>query len=222
VEHPCREPGGHRVRPPGRAERRGAGVPARRRVDPQVEESDETLMARAGAGDRDACGTLVTRHLARIVAFAARVLGDRNAAEDVAQEVFLRLWTHAGRWQPGRARLGTWLHRVALNLCLDRLARRREGSLDDAGEPPDPRLSGTALAEARDLGRHVNGELMALPSQQRIAITLCHYQGFSNLEAAELLEVSVEALESLLARGRRTLRARLRDRVPALLRGEER
>jgi RNA polymerase sigma-70 factor (ECF subfamily) len=188
----------------------------------EVEESDETLMARAGRGDREACGSLVARHLGRVVAFAGRVLGDRNAAEDVAQEVFLRLWTHAGRWQPGRARLGTWLHRVALNLCLDRLARRRERPLDEAGEPPDPQPSATALVEARDIGRHVNEEMMNLPSQQRIAITLCHYQGFSNLEAAEVLDVSVEALESLLARGRRTLRARLRDRAPALLRGEER
>src|SRR5439155_21349026 len=126
-----------------------------------------------------------------------------------AQEVFLRLWTTARRWQP-RARLATWLHRIALNLCLDRLARRRDLPLESAPEPVDPRPSGVVVLERRAVGERVNQELAALPPQQRIAITLCHYQGLRNIEAAEVMDVSVEALESLLARGRRTLRARLR------------
>ncbi len=176
-------------------------------------------MRKAGAGDREAFRQLLERHLGRIVAFAARVLSDRASAEDVAQETFLRLWTHASNWQP-TARLSTWLHRVALNLCLDSLGRAGSVALDDIAEPTDPGPSAVESMQARDIGRHVNTVLAQLPPQQRVAMTLCHYQGLRNAEAAGVMGVSVEALESLLARGRRTLRARLRALLPDLL-GEE-
>ncbi len=185
--------------------------------EPVVDESDETLMLQAGAGSHDTCQELVRRYLGRIVAFAGRSLGDRTDAEDVAQEVFERLWIHARNWQSGRARLTTWLHRVALNLCLDRLARRRERSLVDVVEPTDSKPSMIALMQQEDIGRLVKTELASLPDRQKIAITLCHYQGLRNIEAAEIMGVNVEALESLLARGRRTLRSRLCGLVPDLL-----
>ena len=175
-------------------------------------------MARVGQGDASACRTLVQRHLPRVVAFAQRVLGDAAEAEDVAQEVFVRVWTSAPRWEP-RAQLSTWLHRVAMNFCLDRLARRREQSLDDVPEPLDPRPSPASQAAARDLGRHVQVALLALPERQRIAITLCHHQGFSSREAAEILGVGERALESLLARGRRAVRERLRAIAPDFVEG---
>ena len=184
-----------------------------------MEDSDEALMVRVGAGDRDACRALVERHLARLVAFATRVLGNRAEAEDVAQDVFLRVWSSAHRWRPGPARLTTWLHRVALNLCLDRLARRRHASLDAVPDPPDPRPTAEAALHERAIGERVNQELASLPDQQRIAITLCHYQGLGNRLAAEVMGISVAALESLLARGRRTLRARLAPVAPHLLEG---
>lgn len=191
----------------------GATEPA---VGRTLDDTDESLVLRIRTGDRDAFRVLLDRHLGRIVACASRILGDPAAAEDVAQETFLRLWTHADRWQPA-ARLSTWLHRVAVNLCLDRLRRAPEAALDDVPEPPDPRPSAVAQLHAHDVGRHVNTALAALPAQQRIAITLCHYQGLRNLEAADMLGVSVEALESLLARGRRALRRRLRALLPDLL-----
>jgi RNA polymerase sigma-70 factor (ECF subfamily) len=181
-----------------------------------LEDSDEMLMLRIAAGDHEAFRRLLQRHLGRIVAFAARALGDRTGAEDVAQEAFLRLWTHASHWQP-TARLSTWLHRVALNLCLDRLGRAREVALDEVAEPTDPGPPLVARMQTRDIGRHVNAALAQLPAQQRVAITLCHYQELRNTEAAEVMGVSVEALESLLARGRRTLRDRLRALLPDLL-----
>jgi RNA polymerase sigma-70 factor (ECF subfamily) len=203
-----------------RQEHTGLAHGAGERLDGRVlDDSDEILMLRTGAGDREAFRQLLERHLGRMVAFAARVLGDRAGAEDVAQETFLRLWTHASRWQP-TARLSTWLHRVAFNLCLDRLGRAREVALDDIAEPRDPGPSPIASMEARDIGRHVNAALAQLPAQQRVAITLCHYQGLRNVQAAKVMGVSVEALESLLARGRRTLRARLRALLPDLL-GED-
>lgn len=182
-----------------------------------VNEPDATLMNRVGTGDHAACRELVERHLGRILAFAGRVLGDRMMAEDVAQEVFLRLWSHAQRWHPRGARLTTWLHRIALNLCLDCLARRREMPLDGIDEPADPKPHATVRLQEQNLSRRVGKALDELPESQRIAITLCYYQGLRNNEAAEMLGISVEALESLSARGRRTLKSRLRDVIPDLL-----
>jgi len=182
-----------------------------------VDDSDEALMLRAGRGDRTACALLVERHLGRVVAFAQRTLGTRSDAEDVAQEVFLRVWAAAPRWKLGSARFSTWLHRVAMNLCLDRIAKKREATTDDLPEVADPRPDPGAALHDADLAGHVRAALAALPATQRMAITLCHYQGLRNTEAAEILEVSVEALESLLARARRALRARLRAVAPALL-----
>jgi RNA polymerase sigma factor (sigma-70 family) len=97
-------------------------------VDPDAE-----LVRNAGAGDARAAEALVRRHLPRMVGFARRMLNDANEAEDVAQEVFLRVWREAPRWKPGAAKFETWMHRVALNLCYDRLRRRREMTDPDAG-----------------------------------------------------------------------------------------
>ena len=180
-------------------------------------DPDETLMARVAQGDHAACRELVERHLGRILAFASRTVGNRAEAEDIAQEVFTRLWTHAGSWQPGLGRLSTWLHRVALNLCLDHLARKRPEPLDDVPEPIDSRKDAATLMQERDVQDHVAAALRSLPDSQQAAVVLCHYQGFRNAEAAEVLGVSVEAVESLLARARRTLRERLRAVAPELL-----
>jgi len=168
-------------------------------------------MARVARRDAAACRALVERHLGRLVAFAQRVLGTRADAEDVAQEVFIRVWTHAGRYRPDRARLTTWLHRVALNLCLDRLGHRRDAPIDQVPELHDPAPAPASRLAAQDLGRRVQAALSRLPDRQRIAITLCHHQGFSGREAAEILGVSPQAVESLLARGRRAMRDQLRD-----------
>jgi len=146
-----------------------------------------------------------------MLALAERMLGDPAEAEDVAQETFFRLWRHAPRWRPGAARLDTWLHRVALNLCYDRLRRRRERPV---AEPPDTADPGPAPDRgllASDVGVRVRRALQDLPPRQREAIALCHYQELGNIEAAELMGVSVEALESLLSRGRRALKAALAD-----------
>jgi RNA polymerase sigma-70 factor (ECF subfamily) len=185
-------------------------------------ETDDDLVARVARADPEACRRLVERHLARIVAFAARVLGNPTDAEDVAQEVFARVWTHAGSWQPGRARFTTWLFRVALNLCRDRLTRRREVPLDDVLDPPDPAPTPAERLEVAHVRWLVTREVGALPERQRTALALCHYQGLRNIEAAEIMELSVEALESLLARARRTLRERLRPLAPELLEGARR
>lgn len=181
------------------------------------DDPDEALMLRVGAGDRAACRIMVDRHLAPVTALARRMLGNPADAEDVAQEVFLRVWTAAHKWRPGPAKVTTWLYRVTMNLCLDRLRKRPELPLEDVAEPPDPRPDAAAGIAREEVARRVAAALAALPERQRAAITLCHHQGLGNIEAAAVLGISVEALESLLARGRRALRERLRAEAPDLL-----
>lgn len=178
-------------------------------VDP-----DEDLLRRVGEGDPAAIQAMVARKLPRMLTLAQRMLGDAAEAEDVAQEAMLRAWRQAPRWTPGQARFDTWLHRVGLNLCYDRLRRRREIATDvlpdriDDGPAPDRGLL------AAETGAQVQTALSRLPERQREAIVLCHYQELGNIEAAALMEISVEALESLLSRGRRALRIALADIAP--------
>lgn len=186
---------------------------------PVAADPDAPLIARVALGDADACRAIVERHMGRTFALARRMLGNDHDAEDVVQETFLRVWRHAARWEPGRARFDTWLYRVTLNLCYDRLRRRREITMDTMPEVADPAPSVIDQHHAGDVVAAVERGMASLPVRQRTAIVLCHYQGLSNAEAAELLAVSVEALESLLARGRRSLKQLLADEAEALLGG---
>ncbi|MDQ8028709.1 MAG: RNA polymerase sigma factor [Brevundimonas sp.] len=179
-----------------------------------IADPDEDLVRRVGQGDPAAIQSMVARKLPRMLALARRMLGDAVEAEDVAQEAMLRAWRQAPRWTPGKARFDTWLHRVALNLCYDRLRRRREIATDTPPDRPDESPAPDRGLIAADTGARVEAALARLPERQREAIVLCHYQELTNIEAAALMEVSVEALESLLSRGRRALRAALADMRP--------
>lgn len=177
-------------------------------------------MRRIGEGDAQAADALVRKHLPRMTALGRRMLSNAAEAEDVAQEVFLRVWREAPRWKEGQAKFETWMHRVALNLCYDRLRRRREISDPDAGLlVADTAMSAADAIQARQRAVAVRGALDKLPERQRAAIVLCHYQELSNIDAAAALEVSVEALESLLSRGRRALKAALADVAGDLMGG---
>ena len=169
-------------------------------------EVDE--IARAARGDRHAQSALVHRHTPRVYALARRMLSDDMAAEDVVQETFIRAWKAMATWEP-RARLATWLHRVALNQCYDQLRKRREIPMDEPPDHQDPALGPAAGMDQAERVARIEAEIAALPERQRAALVLCRLEGHTNIEAAEIMEVSVEALESLLARARRTLRMRL-------------
>ena len=173
------------------------------------QDPDSSLIERVGRGEPSAARMLVLAKLPRVLGLATRMLRDQAEAEDVAQEAFVRAWRSAGAWQPGRARFDTWLHIVVLNLCRDRLRRRRVVTSDSIPKAPDPSPDAEASLIEAEQGRAVADAIADLPDRQREAILLVHYQDLSGAEAAAALDVSIEALESLLARGRRTLRARL-------------
>ncbi|MFF2323232.1 RNA polymerase sigma factor [Agrobacterium sp. NPDC058088] len=176
-----------------------------------VSDPDAKLVADVAAGDVRAMRALVEAKLPRIMALASRMLGDPVEAEDVAQETFLRIWKQAGTWRQGAARFDTWIHRVALNLCYDRLRKRRELSVAQPSDLADARQSSENDAADTDGGEAVGRALSLIPERQRDAIILVYYQEMSNREAADIMQVSVDALESLLSRGRRALQKILNE-----------
>ena len=164
--------------------------------DPDAED-----VAKAGRGDRDAAARLIGRHAPKLLTVARRMLANQAEAEDVLQDVFLKLWTHAARWQPGKAKFETWLYRVMLNQCYDRL-RRRPYSAPGSGRRDGGRnrLGGGGAGTRQTLARKSRGRWSACPSA-RGRPSCCatsrtrQYRSGGNHE-----DLSVEALESLLAR----------------------
>ena len=170
---------------------------------------DDELLAQVAKGDRRAFALLSERHIDRAFRVALRLLGSRADAEDAVQEAFLRTWTRAGEWQPGRARFSTWLHRVVVNLCLDAKRKPSHAALDPDLPVADARPGAEENVLAAERERHVARAVAALPDRQRQAVSLIYAGGLSNAEAAAALGISVGALEQLLVRARRALRDRL-------------
>lgn len=170
--------------------------------------SDLDQITRAAAGDQTAVAFLVRRYSPAVLALASRMLNDREEAEDVVQETFLRAWKALPTWEP-RAKLSTWLHRVALNLCYDRLRKKRETLMDVLPEQVSPEPSPDVQLDQTQRVKAVEKAIAALPERQAAALTLCAVQGHSQNEAAEIMNIGVKALESLLSRARRTLKLQL-------------
>ena len=178
----------------------------------RVEVSDEQLVTRSAGGDGAAFTQLVARHRRRLIALVSRTLGSRAAAEDVVQEVFTRAWVRAPAWQGrgGGASYAAWLSRVALNLSLDQLRRRRTVNIDEVEEPVDPAPCAEGALAARQRAARVRAAVAALPERQRAAIGLVYDAELSNAEGAAAMGTTVGAFELLLVRARRALRSSLR------------
>lgn len=186
-------------------------------LDTLSDVTDEALLILYANGDQAAARSLTLRLTPRILSFATRMLGDRAEAEDVAQEAMLRLWRIAPDWRQGEAQVFTWLYRVGANLCTDRLRKRRGGvTLDDAPEVADAAPSVVAALIEGDRMRALDAALLALPERQRQAVVLRHIDGLTNPQIAQIMEIGVEAVESLTARGKRALAAALSGQRMAL------
>lgn len=176
--------------------------------DPDVE-----LLARVAKQDQWAIKEMVARKLPRLMALAMRMLNDRGEAEDVAQETFVRIWKHAPSWKSGTAKFDTWVHRVALNLCYDKLRSKPEAEFKELNEESSDQIDAALKPDETMMAMQQRDQvayaLAKLPVRQREALVLQYYQELSNIEAASLMGVSVDALESLLSRARRNMRSLL-------------
>lgn len=183
------------------------GQPAAERQD-QPEESDEALMLRIADGDRSAYDQLVRRHLQRVYAVARGMVYRQQDAEDVAQDVFIRIWIYAKRWEPGHAAVTTWLHRIVMNCCFDHLRKQSRQPLGgyDADILPDDAKDMEGQMAAAQQKEKIRRALQDLPERQRMAVTLCYLQEMTNAEAAKVMDVHIKALEGLLVRARKALR----------------
>ncbi len=184
--------------------------------DQQDDIPDEALLVLYANGDAGAARTLTLRLTPRVFAHAYRMLGNQADAEDVAQEALIRLWKIAPEWRQGEAKVTTWLYRVVANLATDRLRKARGVALDAVAEPEDDAKSASEVMQDRARQDALQTALATLPDRQREAVVLRHIEGQSNPEIAEIMDISVEAVESLTARGKRTLAKALAGQREAL------
>ena len=184
--------------------------------------SDEELMGRIARSDEHAFEILVQRHQRRILNLIYRSIGDRIQAEDVAQEVFLRVWRAAEDYER-KSKFTTWVYRIAVNLCLDALKAthrkqplvhlyggaenpdENDGVLNGYDSAPSPE---ELLIDAEESGR-IFAALQGLPANQRLAVVLKKFDGLSYDEISRILGCSKSAVESLLVRAKKTLREKL-------------
>lgn len=174
-------------------------------LDAQNDISDDALLILYANGDRAAASALTHRLTPMAFSLANRLLNDRAEAEDVTQEAMLRLWKMAPDWRQGEAKVSTWLYRVASNLCTDRLRKRKPIGLDEIAEPKDDTPDAVTRMHTNTRANALRKALTELPDRQREAVVLRHLEGLGNPEIAGVLEISTEAVESLIARGKRSL-----------------
>lgn len=179
--------------------------------------TDADLLSAFATGNRVAALELTQRLTPRVMGQAFRMLGSRAEAEDVAQEAMMRLWKIAPDWDAERAMVTTWLYRVVANLCTDRLRKRGRGvALDAIEEPADGAPSVAEGLQDTARGEALRAALADLPDRQAQAVSLRHLEELGNPQIAEIMDTSVRTVESLIARGKRALIAKLSGRKEEL------
>ena len=175
-----------------------------------VFDEDSELLDRLATGDEAAFRMLVERHIDRAYAIALRIVGNAADAEDVVQDTMLKIWSHRGRWQHGRAKFSTWLYRVISNRCIDLRRKPRTENVDTVPEVADGQPDAADIIERNELNSMLEIAMQRLPEQQRIAVIFSYHESMSNGEIAQVMDTTVAAVESLLKRGRQQLRQLLR------------
>jgi len=175
-----------------------------------IEQSDAELLELINDGDKSAFTELVNRHANRFYRIAFRFLNSRDNAEDIVQDAFLKLWSNTELWKSNfDAKFTTWFSKIVINLCLD-LKKKNKNILEiDENEIAGNDETPYETISKRQNQDILNGYLEELPDRQQTAINLCFYEGFSNNEAAEIMEINIKALESLLVRAKSNLREKL-------------
>ncbi|MBO6825550.1 MAG: sigma-70 family RNA polymerase sigma factor [Sneathiella sp.] len=174
-------------------------------TETSLKERDAKLLAQLADGDMRASREIMRLYLDQAFRTAYRITADTGTAEDITQEAFLKLWKAAGKWE-ARARISTWLHPVIHNLAIDHLRKQKRLSGDEVPEQEDQSPNPFEAKAEAELQKSVRSGVTELPPRQRLAITLVHFDECSGSEAAGRMGITVEALESLLSRGRRKLK----------------
>jgi RNA polymerase sigma factor (sigma-70 family) len=193
--------------------------PTRNLVEADKGTDDVSLMLRVKGGDLEAFEALVLRHQHSVVGTAAKMLGGAGEAEDIAQQVFVRVWKSAARYEPS-AKFTTWLMTITRNLVFNELRRRRRTQqvsmdadeeeatrhqfVDEGAVAPSEKLLDAELQDA------IDAAIAGLPENQRLAIVLRRFEGMPYEEIAKVLRTSVPAVKSILFRARSELKARLK------------
>ncbi len=175
-----------------------------------VFDEDSELLDKLATGDEAAFRKLVERHIDRAYAIALRIVGNAADVEDVVQDTMLKIWSHCGRWQHGRAKFSTWLYRVISNRCIDLRRKPRNENVETVPEVADGQPGAVEIIERNELNGMLELAMQRLPEQQRIAVIFSYHENMSNGEIAQVMDTTVAAVESLLKRGRQQLRQLLR------------
>jgi len=176
-----------------------------------AEKDDQELLALIQEGSHQAFAELVQRHTRRFYRLAFHYVQNRDTAEDLIQDAFLRLWENPANWQPERnSKFTTWFYRIVVNLCLDWQKKKRPVALDEEMPLRDERETADEAIMRIQEQRLLEKEIAALPERQRTALNLCFDEELSNQEAAEAMGVNLKALQSLIMRAKTTLKQRMK------------
>lgn len=173
---------------------------------------DGSLIRLIQEGRHEAFSEIVNRHSKRFYNIAYRVIFNKDDAEDIVQEAFLKLWEKRLFWnQSKEAKFTTWFYKIVVNLCLDHNRKKKPEPLSEHMQLVDKQQGQEALLHEKQRQAILDCFMRALPERQQLALNLCFYEGLSNQEAAEIIGVNLKALQSLIMRAKMTLKEKVRQ-----------
>lgn len=172
-------------------------------------DPDSDILPALMRQDQNAFATLMDRHIKTLSALSAQMLGDMHQAEDITQGVFLKTWEMLPAWQTGNAKLITWMQRVATNMCLDYLRKKKPVYSDSLPEQKGSEPMQDDFLVSQEVSEKISNALEELSGRQKAALTLFYYQDLPQKQCAEIMELNVPAFESLLRRSRQALKKSL-------------